>query len=291
MVLQLACAQAGEIEPRAFTNAPVGINFLLAGYAYSEGGLATAAASPIQDAQLTMHTEVLAYARTLDLWGRSGKFDIILPYSELSGTAMFEGQLHERNVSGFQDPLVRISTKFYGAPALSMQDFATYRQNTIIGGSLQISAPQGKYDADRLVNLGANRWFIKPVFGISKELGPVAIELSTGFFLFTDNDAYFNGKTLEQDPVWTTQLHLTYSFGRGMWAALSGTYDDGGGTTVNSQDRDDRQGNSRIGATLALPISARHSIKLYASSGVSTRTGTDYDLLGAVWQYRWGSGL
>ena len=238
-----------------------------------------------------MHTGVLAYARTLDLWGTSGKFDIILPYTELSGTAMYEGQLHERNISGFQDPLVRISANFYGAPALSLQDFASYRQDVIIGGSLQISAPLGQYDPDRLVNLGTNRWFIKPVLGISKELGPVTLELSAGVFLFTDNEDYLKGKTLAQDPVWTTQLHLTYNFGRGVWAALSGTYDYGGDTTVNNQDRDDRQGNSRVGATLALPVSARNSIKLYASSGISTRIGTDYDLLGAVWQYRWGSGL
>lgn len=290
MVLPSACA-AGEIEPRAFSNAPVGINFLLSGYVYSEGGLATAASSPLQDAQLTMHSGVLAYARTLDLWGTSGKFDIVLPYTELSGTAMYEGQLHERNISGFQDPLFRISANFYGAPALSLQDFASYRQDVIIGGSLQISTPLGQYDPDRLVNLGANRWFIKPVLGISKELGPVTLELSAGVFLFTDNEDYLKGKTLAQDPVWTTQLHLTYSFGRGVWAALSGTYDYGGDTTVNNQDRNDRQGNSRVGATLALPVNARHSIKLYASSGISTRIGTDYDLLGAVWQYRWGSGL
>src|SRR5512137_1203835 len=70
-----AQTQAGEIEPRAYVNTPVGINFLLAGYAYSDGGLSTAGSSPIKDAQLQMNTEVLAYARTLDVWGKSGKFD------------------------------------------------------------------------------------------------------------------------------------------------------------------------------------------------------------------------
>jgi len=77
-------AHAGEIEPRAYVNTPVGINFLLAGYAYSDGGLSTAGSSPIKGVQLTIHTEVLAYARSLDVWGKSGKVDVILPYSELS---------------------------------------------------------------------------------------------------------------------------------------------------------------------------------------------------------------
>ena len=50
-----AQAHAGEIEPRAYVNTPVGINFLLAGYAYSDGGLSTAGfvadqGRPTQDA-------------------------------------------------------------------------------------------------------------------------------------------------------------------------------------------------------------------------------------------------
>jgi len=286
-----ALAHAGEIEPRSFSNAPVGINFLIAGYAHSEGGLSTVASSPIEDAQLKMNTEVLAYARTLDVWGKSGKFDVILPHSNLSGTAMVAGHPVGRYISGLNDPLFRFSTNFYGAPALSLQDFSKYQQDLIIGGSIQISAPLGQYDSDKLVNLGSNRWFMKPNLGISKELGPLTLELSAGVFLFTDNDDYFKGSTLEQDPLYTTQLHTTYNFGRGVWAAVSGTYDYGGRTTVNSIRKDDAQSNSRVGATLALPVNRNNSIKLYASSGVATRIGNDYDLVGAAWQYRWGSGL
>ena len=130
---------AGEIEPRAYVNTPVGINFLLAGYAYSRGRLATAGSSSIKDAQLKMHTGVLAYARTLDVWGKSGKFDVILPYSQLSGSAMFAGQPHERKVTGLQDPLFRFSVNFYGAPALSLKEFADFRQDLIVGASVQVS--------------------------------------------------------------------------------------------------------------------------------------------------------
>ena len=86
-------ARAGEIEPRAYANAPVGINFLLVGYAYSDGALSTAAASPLQDAKLKINTGLLAYARTLDFWGNSGKFDVVIPYSELAGTGMVAGVL------------------------------------------------------------------------------------------------------------------------------------------------------------------------------------------------------
>lgn len=291
LLLAATHARAAELEPRAYANAPVGLNFLIAGYAYSEGGLSFSGASPIKDAHLRIHTEILAYARTLDVWGKSGKFDVILPYSQLSGTAMVDGQPAEREISGMIDPRFRFSVNFYGAPALSMQEFAGYRQDLIIGASVQVSAPVGQYDPGRLVNLGNNRWYIKPDVGISKAMGPLTLELTAGVFFFTDNKDFYGGTTLEQDPVFSTQAHVVYSFGRGVWGALDGTYDYGGRTTVGGVRSDEVQGNSRFGATLALPVERNHSIKLYASTGVSTRTGSDYNLGGIAWQYRWGGGL
>jgi len=283
--------QAGEIEPRSYVNTPVGINFLLAGYAYTNGGLATPGSVPIKNAQLQMNTGVLAYARTLDVWGKSGKFDVILPYSQLSGSAIFAGQPRERDVSGFNDPLFRFSVNFYGAPALSLQDFADYKQDVIIGASVQVSAPLGQYDRDKLVNLGNNRWFVKPDIGISKAWGAITIELSTGEMFFSKNDDSLGGRTLEQAPVSSTQLHVSYDLGHGIWAALSGTYDYGGRTTVDGVQGDDLVNNSRIGFTLAVPVNRNNSIKLFASSSVSTSVGTDFNLIGIVWQYRWGQGL
>jgi hypothetical protein len=286
-----AHAHAGEIEPRAYVNTPVGINFLLTGYAYSDGGLSTEASSPIKDAQIKMHTGILAYARTLDVWGKSGKIDVIVPYSDLSGSATVAGQPRERNVSGLNDPRLRFSVNFYGAPALSLQEFTNYQQDLIIGMSIQVSAPLGQYDADKLVNLGNNRWFVKPDIGISKAWGALAIELSTGVFIFSNNTDFFGGSTLEQDPISSTQLHVTYNFGRGVWAALSGTCDYGGRTTIDGMQNDDLQNNSRVGATLSLPVNRNNSIKLFTSSSVHTTAGSDFNLFGIVWQYRWGAGL
>jgi hypothetical protein len=113
------------------------------------------------------------------------------------------------------------------------------------------------------------------------------LEFSTGAFYYSKNDEYYGGKSLEQDHVYTTQAHVTYSFGNGVWFALDGTYDYGGRTTVNGVQQDDVMENSRFGATLAMPVNRSYSVKLYASSGVSTRTGSDYNLAGAAMQYRW----
>jgi hypothetical protein len=292
VLLLLSCgAYAQDIEPRAYSNAPVGINFLVAGYGYMEGGLAVDSSVPLKNAELEVHATVLAYVRTLDLWGRSGKIDVVVPYGWLSGDAEYDGQPVTREVSGFGAPRLRMSMNFIGAPALSMQEFADYKQDLIVGGSFQVGFPTGQYDADRLVNIGSNRWFFKPELGVSKAWGTWTLELSAAATLFGDNDDFYGGHLREQDPVYSLQGHLVHSFPSGIWAALTGTYYTGGRTTVDGEKQDDLQESTRVGATLALPVNRRNSVKLYASTGLAIRTGTDFDTVGVAWQYRWGAGL
>lgn len=290
-VLTAASAHSQDLEPRTYSNAPVGLNFFIVGFAHSEGGLSTDPALPIEDAKLRIDTGVLAYAQSLDLSGKPGKFDVVAPYSDLSGSALVAGDLVTRAVDGFGDPRFRLSVILYGAPALSLQEFAGYKQDTLIGASVQVSVPVGQYDPSRAVNLGTNRWSLKPEVGLSKTLGPLTLELTGSVTFYSTNDDYFGGKTLELDPIYSTQAHVIYSFGRGIWAALNGTYYWGGRTTIDGVSGDTRLGNSRVGATLTLPVNRLHSIKLYASTGASTRTGTDFDTAGLAWQYRWGAGL
>jgi hypothetical protein len=175
--------------------------------------------------------------------------------------------------------------------ALSLQQFASYRQDLIIGASLQVSAPLGQYDADKLVNIGTHRWSFKPELGISKAWGPLTLELTTGVTFYTDNHDFLGGKTRTQAPIYSVQGHVSYSLRPGLWVALDGTYYTGGRTTVDGVEGNDLQKNTRLGVTVALPVNRYISIKLSGSTGVSTRTGSDFDALGLFWQYRWGGGL
>jgi hypothetical protein len=286
-----SAASAQDLEPRAYANLPIGLNFVLGGYGYAQGGLATDPSLPLRDANLRTHTAVTAYARSISVLGMSAKVDAILPYSWLSGDATFAGQPREREVAGFNDPKFRFTLNFFGAPALSMQEFASYKQDVIVGASLQVSAPLGQYDSGNLINIGTNRWSVKPELGISKAWGPLTLEVTPSVTFYTINDDFLNGMTREQDPLYAVQGHLVYSLGRGIWVALDSTYYVGGSTEVNGIENDDRQENWRLGATFSVPIDRRHSIKFYGSTGVSTRTGSDFDAVGILLQYRWGQGL
>jgi hypothetical protein len=267
------------------------MNFLIAGYGYGSGSAVADASIPLENASIQTHGPLLAYARALDVWGKSGKIDVVLPYAWLSGSAELAGQPQERDVSGFGDPRMRFSVNFYGAPALSLEEFRHFRQDLIIGASLQVSAPLGQYDDDRLVNIGTNRWAIKPELGISKALGQWTLELSAATTFFTDNDNFLGSQTRSQDPLYSLQAHVIYNFRSGIWVAVDGTYYTGGRTSVDGVESPDRQDNTRFGLTVALPVNRRNSLKLYASSGVTARAGGDFDLVGAAWQHRWGGGL
>ena len=190
-----ACVLAGvelptyaqDIEPRAYSNAPVGVIFLIAGYAYTRGGVAFGPSLPITNPNLNTSSTVVAYARVLDLWGMSAKFDATVPYTWLSGSADYKGQAVPRSVDGFANSAFRLSISLYGAPALTLKEFAGWEQDLIVGASLRVVAPWGQYDDGKLVNIGTNRWSFKPQVGISKAIGPWTLEAIAAATIYTDN--------------------------------------------------------------------------------------------------------
>ncbi len=194
-------------------------------------------------------------------------------------------------MNGFGDPAFRVSVNVYGAPALTLPEFTDWQQDLIVGASLRVSAPWGQYDDSRVVNIGSHRWAFKPEVGASKAVGPWTLEATAAAVLFTDNNDFYGGSTRSQAPLYALQGHAIYSFRSGIWGSLDGTYFSGGRSTVDGSRNRDLQQNWRVGATLSFPVDRNNSVKAYASSGVSARTGNNFDLLGIAWQYRWGAGL
>ena len=286
-LLGAASVWGQSIEPRAYSNAPVGTHFLIMGYSETSGGVPSDTALPITDPELRVRSGILGYATVLDVGGRSAKFDVAVPYGWLSGSATYQGTEVRRTVDGLGDPVLRLSWNFVGAPALSLREFRSYRQDLIVGASLQVSVPVGQYDSRKLVNLGTNRWFIKPEIGASKALGRWTVEATGAVTFFSTNDDFFGGRRREQEPLYAIQTHVIYDIAPGTWLSFDATHFGGGHTTLDGVRINDRQDNWRAGVTLALPVAAQHSVKLFASTGVSARTGNNFDALGVAWQYRW----
>ena len=51
------------------------------------------------------------------------------------------------------------------------QEFAHWKQKTLLGVSLKVIAPTGQYDGTKLINWVINRWAFKPELGYSRRLG------------------------------------------------------------------------------------------------------------------------
>ncbi len=283
-------ANAQEAEPRSYSNTPIGLNFLISGYVYSQGKLAFDPNTAIADATFHSDTGVLAYVRSFELAGQSAKFDAIVPTSSFAAHGLVNGEPREREMTGLGDPRFRVSVNLFGAPALSAKEFASYQQDLIVGVSLQVSAPLGQYDSTKLLNLGGNRWSFRPELGISKAWGPWTVEFAPSVTFFSDNTDFFGGNTFSQSPIYAVQGHVIYTFQSGIWMALDGHYFAGGRTALNGVKSDNEQAITRAGLTLALPIDRQNSLKLSASTGITTRTGSELTAVGIAWQYRWGDG-
>jgi hypothetical protein len=283
-----ANALAQDLEPRLYTNVPLGVNFFGAGYGYSEGNVLFDPAVALDNAEIEIDGPVLGYGRSLRLGPFSGKVDGAIARVCLDGSADYEGERVTRDVCGWTDARARVTVNFVGAPPLARQEFAGYRQNWVFGGSLQLGLPVGDYDPARLVNIGANRVATKLEIGVSKNLERWQLELSLADTFYEDNTNFYGGRIREQESIASLQGHAVYRFSSGIWLAFDATRYRGGRTSSGGVLNQDFQSNVRLGATASLPINARQSVKLAASTGVSTRTGTDFDTLAAVWQYAWG---
>jgi hypothetical protein len=190
--------------------------------------------------------------------------------------------------SGLADPRFKLSVNLLGGRALTPSEFARAARPTIIGVSLAVAPPLGQYTGTKLINLGANRWAFKPELGVSRALGRWTIEVYSGMVLFTTNREFYTGASVRsQSPVVALQAHVSYTLRRQLWAAFDATWYSGGTTTVNGTRKADLQRNSRVGATLSLPVGRQQSIKFSGSTGATTRIGSDFRTFGVAWQLAW----
>jgi hypothetical protein len=154
-----------------------------------------------------------------------------------------------------------------------------------VGLGITVVPPWGQYTSRQLVNLGYNRWAVKPEAGISHPVGRWTFDASAGVWLFTTNDAYYPARAVKrQDPILALQGHASYFLPRRSWVAINATWFAGGETRVDRVLNPDLQRNVRTGVTLSIPIAGQQSVKLSYSTGTTTRRGSDFNTFNATWQ-------
>jgi hypothetical protein len=283
-----APAAAQDLEPKAYSASPVGAAFVVAGLSRSTGSVVFDPTVPLTDVDANINAGLLATGYTFGLFGKLTLVTAALPYSwgDISGKVFEEARSITR--SGLADSRYKLSMNLAGNPAMRAREYAKAPRKTIVGASLTVVAPSGQYDDAKLINLGTNRWAIKPEIGVAVPRGHWDVDAYLGVWLLTDNADYFpGGQRRSQDPVVALQGHVSYTFKPRLWLALDATWYRGGSATVGSAPPTTAMNNSRAGLTLSIPAGRQQSFKVAWSNGVAVRTGTDFRTLSVGWQWLW----
>ena len=277
--------ESQELEPKAFSPSPVGTTFVLGSFGKSEGGILFDPALDIEHVQADLWIATVGAGHTFALAGRQARILGVVPVAWGSVAGNVHAEQQRQNLAGLVDPRIKLSVGFIGAPALTLAQFANAPRRTAVGAGVTLVPPWGQYSPRRLVNLGYNRWAIKPEIGLSHPVGRWTFDASAGVWLFSANDAYYPARAVKrQDAVMALQGHASYSLPRRSWLAVNATWFTGGETRVDGVPSPDFQRNARVGATLSIPIVGQHSVKFAYSTGTTTRRGSDFDTFTATWQ-------
>lgn len=286
LVVTCAVAAAQDLEPRAYSPAPIGTNFVGISYSRASGDFLPDPTLPIQNASVHFNTVAAGYYHSFGLFGRQATLSLGVPYVWGSGTALVNGTPTHIYRSGLADPILRFSYNLYGSPAVRPQEFKRRSHRTVIGASLLLTAPLGQYKPRLLVNIGTNRWSFRPQIGFSREQRAWTFDLYLGAYFFTENGNFFGGHVRDQAPIGATQVHVSYTFRPGMWAAVDGIYYTGGRTTLDGVQNSDLQQNVRVGLTFALPLKRTQSLKFQYTRGAVIRVGGDFTTAAVTYQFR-----
>jgi len=281
-----------ELEPRQWSHLPVGTNFAGVGFAYTRADISFDPVLLIEDAEMDLKTWAGKYIRTFELFERSARIDLTQAYQQGDWTGLLDGTPASVSRSGWSDTYLRLAVNLYGAPPLRGKEFTTYRSgvkdDTIVGMGLAVRLPTGEYMEDKLINLGQNRVTFRPQLGINHIHGKWTAEVTGEVALYTDNDEFYNGNTLEQKPTYIIHGHLIHTFRPGLWVGTGIGYDYGGETRINGIDKDDKKQDIGWALSLAYPFNRYAGFKAaYIGSRKLESTGLDSDTLTASLSFSW----
>lgn len=272
---------AQDLEPRRWAQMPSGLNFFGIGIGHIEGDIFFDPVMKVEDAEVDMEAASLVYVRSFGFAGKSARVDFSLPYRAGRWEGFLDGEFLHFRRRGMSDPRVRLSMLLYGGPAQSLAEFAkSKKSNTVVGAAVSVTMPFGEYTSQRLINLGTNRWTVRPQLGVTHTRGKWTGELTGSVFLYGDNN-HFNQETkLENDPLWALQAHVIYTFKPGLWTSISTAYGVGGEAKVNGVSKNNLSGNWLTALSFGFPIDRKQGVKIILLTGRTQKpTGIDIDSL------------
>jgi hypothetical protein len=222
------------------------------------------------DATLAM----AGFAHTFAIQDRAAMAAVILPMGRISGDATLGGLSFNESTSGFGDPMLEFDINLFGPPAQkNIPDAMRYEPGFSVDLLADLALPIGEYDDSQALNIGQNRWYGRVGMPVTWQIGDwvpgrrTTLELLPAVWLFGDNDDYVS-QTLETDPIFQLDAHLTRDFTEHLWGSLDATWATGGQATVNGVQGEEID-NLAIGLTLGYTINDNINLTFGYKSTVS----------------------
>lgn len=284
---------AQDLEPRRWSHLPTGLNVLGLAAGWTEGDILFDPVLLIEDATFDVYVGGAGYVRSFEFIGKSARVDVNVPYAAGRWEGLVNGVDTSIRRRGFLDPWIRFSINLYGAPPLSGKAFVQYKREnpvtTTVGAAVAVTLPLGDYNDQKLINLGNNRFVIRPQLGVLHQRYKWQFELTGSVFLHQANEDFWNGNELKQDPLWFVQGHVIYTFKPGWWASLSGGFAHGGRSHVNDIPKTDDSRSNYFAISLGVPINARQGLKFtFLTNDTNISVGKNTNALLAAWSINWG---
>jgi Putative MetA-pathway of phenol degradation len=279
-------------DPRNYQNAPIGVNQAELAYAYARSDTSIDPSIVIGHARLNLNQGTISYTRYFGLLRRMAWFSPSLPIAGLNGS--ISGTSVSAAVTGTGDSGYEMALLLMGGPALTIPEFKNYQPTTTIGVSLNVTAPTGQYNADKLLNLGSNRWSFTPEFAVSWPFGPQqkwALDAYTNIAFYTDNTSYRGREILKQEPLPGFEGHISYAFLDNLVASLDARYSGFGRTTINNVNQNDSQKNFVLGSEVILSLNERNSLSFVVARALVHENGPTITGVIVKYDYYWGKGF
>lgn len=259
-------AFAGENDPRDAFPAPGGTDGVVFYYRNITGNeYHVNGTTAVRNAELNANLGIARYVHYFGLDKFTVALNALLPFgsvhTELSAAGIDE------QASGTGDFTANL-TAWY--PLFLEKDNMFW-----LGGDVYVTAPTGKYNKEKLVNLGANRWNYRfefaPICWIHNRF---TLEVIGGIDIYTDNSEYTSSSfKLEQDDVYSIFGHITYDITKTFWLGASYFYHTGGETKVNGVSQHNKMEEQKIMFTAAFLTTPQTQLLLQYATDVSMDNG------------------
>ena len=176
--------------------------------------------------------------------------------------------------------MLMLSVNLIGAkPQMNIPDAIRYQPKFSLDVMASLAVPIGEYDSSNPINIGQNRWYGRIGTPIVWQIGPwvpgkrTTLEFLPAVWMFSDNTD-FVGKTMETEPMFQLEGHLTRDFMERLWGSLDVISYSGGKATIDGIEGN-QLNNVGVGGTLGYQINDNMQLNLSYSSTVADSNTTD----------------